>query len=289
MAVSLTSPERLAAEADDERRLQALEIELLLTGLAERYGYDFRHYARASLTRRIRRAMVSENAHSVSALQNKLLHDAGAAMRFVAAVSVHTTAMFRDPDVYKAIRTDVIPLLRTYPFVRIWHAGCSSGEEVYSLAILLEEAGVYDRCRIYATDISDAILERARQGVFPLRIMREHTRAYQRAGGSRDFSSYYVTDHERAVFRSSLRRQVVFSQHNLVCDSAFNEFQLVVCRNVLLYFDQTLRQRAHDLFHSSLSNFGILVLGKKESLRFTEYDQMFQELKSGLRVYRRIR
>ena len=289
MAVSLTASQSSAAEADDERRLQALEIELLLTGLAERYGYDFRHYARASLTRRIRRAMTNEKVSSVSALQNRLLHDQEAAMRFVAAVSVHTTAMFRDPDVYKVLRSDVIPLLRTYPFVRIWHAGCSSGEEVYSLAILLEEAEIYDRCRIYATDISDAILERARQGVFPLRAMREHTRAYQRAGGTRDFSSYYVTDHERAVFRSSLRRQLVFSQHNLVCDSAFNEFQLIVCRNVLLYFDQTLRRRAHELFHSSLSNFGILVLGKKESLRFTEYAEVFQELRDGLRVYRRIR
>jgi chemotaxis protein methyltransferase CheR len=289
MAVSLTSTEPLAAEADDERRVQALEIELLLTGLAERYGYDFRHYARASLTRRIRRAMTNENTRSVSALQNKLLHDPDAAMRFVAAVSVHTTAMFRDPDVYRALRTDVIPLLRTYPFVRVWHAGCSSGEEVYSLAILLEEAGLYDRCRIYATDISDAILERARQGVFPLRAMREHTRAYQKAGGTCDFSSYYVTDQERAVFRSSLRRQMVFSQHNLVCDSAFNEFQLIVCRNVLLYFDQTLRKRAQGLFHSSLSNFGILVLGKKESLRFTDCENLFQELRDGLRVYRRVR
>ncbi|HKU37564.1 MAG TPA: protein-glutamate O-methyltransferase CheR [Polyangiales bacterium] len=288
MAVPVTSLESLP-RADDERRLEALEIELLLTGLAERYGYDFRHYARASLTRRIRRAMNTENVTSISGLQTKLLHDAQAAMRFVAAVSVHTTAMFRDADVYKALRDEVIPMLRTYPFVRVWHAGCSSGEEVYSLAILLEEAGVYDRCRIYATDISDSILERARQGVFPLRAMREHTRAYQLAGGTRDFSSYYVTDHEAAVFRSSLRRQLVFSQHNLVCDSAFNEFQLIVCRNVLLYFDQSLRQRAHELFHSSLTNFGVLVLGKKESLRYTPYAEMFQELREGSRIYRRVR
>jgi chemotaxis protein methyltransferase CheR len=285
MAVSLNS-NRVFAE--DERKLQALEIELLLTGLAERYGYDFRHYARASLTRRIRKAMDNEKVSSVSALQSKLLHDADAAMRFVATVSVHTTAMFRDPDVYRALRNDVIPMLRTYPFVRIWHAGCSSGEEVYSLAILLEEVGLYDRCRIYATDISDAILEKARQGVFPLRSMREHTQAYQRAGGTQDFSSYYLTDHESAVFRKSLRRQLVFSQHNLVCDSVFNEFQLVVCRNVLLYFDETLRRRAQELFHASLSNFGVLVLGKKESLRFTEYEPAYQELKDGLRIYRRI-
>jgi chemotaxis protein methyltransferase CheR len=286
MALPLTQPH---GTHDDERQLQALEIELLLTGVAERYGYDFRHYARASLTRRIRKVMHNESLPSVSALQSRILHDIEAAMRFVAAVSVHTTAMFRDPDVYRVLRAEVIPLLRTYPFVRIWHAGCSSGEEVYSLAIVLEEEGLYDRCRIYATDISDAILDQARQGVFPLRAMREHTRAYQAAGGTRDFSSYYVTDHEAAVFRSSLRRQLVFSQHNLVCDSTFNEFQLIVCRNVLLYFDSNLRQRAHDLFHGSLSNFGVLVLGKKESLRFTEHAESYTELRDGARVYRKVR
>jgi chemotaxis protein methyltransferase CheR len=286
MAVSLTSPQ---VTLDDERKLQALEIELLLTGLAERYGYDFRNYARASLTRRIRRVMENEGLASISALQSKLLHDVEAAQRFVAAISVHTTSMFRDPDVYRVLRSEVIPLLRTYPFVRVWHAGCSSGEEVYSLAILLEEEGLYERCRIYATDISDSILERARQGVFPLRAMRDHTRSYQAAGGTEDFSKYYVTDQENAVFRSSLRRQFVFSQHNLVCDSAFNEFQLIVCRNVLLYFDSSLRQRAHDLFHASLSNFGVLVLGKKESLHFTEYAASYQELHDGARVYRKVR
>jgi chemotaxis protein methyltransferase CheR len=286
MALPLTPP---AGTQDDVRKLQAIEIDLLLTGIAQRYGYDFRHYARASLTRRIRRVMHDESVPSISALQSKLLHDPDAAMRFVAAVSVHTTAMFRDPDVYRVLRSEVIPHLRTYPFVRIWHAGCSSGEEVYSLAIVLEEEGLYDRCRVYATDISDTILEHARQGVFPVRAMRDHTRAYLASGGTNDFSSYYVADHEFAVFRSSLRRQIVFSQHNLVCDSAFNEFQLIVCRNVLLYFDPTLRERALSLFHGSLSNFGILVLGKKESLRFTDYADSYQELQEGVRVYRKIR
>lgn len=273
----------------EDGKLVRLEVELLLTGLAERYGYDFRNYARASLMRRIRRAMVSEGAASLSALQHKLLHDEHAAMRFVAAVSVHTTSMFRDPDVYRALRNDVVPLLRTYPFVRIWHAGCSSGEEVYSLAIVLEEEGIYDRCRVYATDLSDTILDRARQGVFSLRSMREHTQAYQRAGGQQDFSSYYVADSENARFRKALRRQLVFSQHNLVCDSAFNEFQLIVCRNVLLYFDQTLRHRTLELFRASLVNFGVLVIGKKESLRFTPHADTYQELRDGTRIYRRLR
>jgi chemotaxis protein methyltransferase CheR len=272
-----------------ERKLHSLEIELLLTGLAERYGYDFRNYARASLTRRVRKAVEAEGVGSISALQSVLLHDPEAAMRFVTSMSVHTTSMFRDADVYSALRTEVIPFLRTYPFVRIWHAGCSSGEEVYSLAILLEEQGLYDRCRIYATDISDAVLERARQGVFSLRYMREYTQAYLRAGGTQDFSSYYVTDRASAVFRKSLHRQLVFSQHNLVCDSAFNEFQLIICRNVLLYFDQTLRERTHRLFDASLSHLGVLVLGKQESLRFTPHEARYQELRDGLRVYRRVR
>ena len=277
-----------AAPAAADVRLLALEVELLLTGLAELYGYDFRNYARASLIRRIRRAVQLEGVPTVSALQTKLLHDETAAMRFVASLSVHTTSMFRDPDVYQALRAEIVPRLRTYPFVRIWHAGCSSGEEVYSLAILLEELGVYDRCRIYATDLSDGVLERARQGIVPLRSMQAHTRTYLDAGGTRDFSSYYVTDQHNAVFRQSLRRHIVFSQHNLVSDSVFNEFHLVVCRNVLLYFDDTLRDRVHEMFHDSLVSLGVLVLGKKECLSFTRFAERYRELGEGLRIYRRI-
>lgn len=283
MAVPVNGPD------DPKRDVLSLEIDLLLTGIAERYGYDFRNYARASLTRRVRRALQREGLNSVSSLQNKLLHDEAAAMRFVASMSVHTTAMFRDPAVYRLLREQVIPMLRTYPFVRIWHAGCSSGEEVFSLAILLEEEGLYDRCRIYATDMSDLILERARKGVFPLRDMREHTRAYHSAGGQQDFSAYYVADQQSAVFRKSLSRHVIFSQHNLVCDSAFNEFHLIMCRNVLLYFDQTLRERAYQLFDASLTTFGWLVLGKQESLRFSGHAAAFRELQDGMRIYRRLR
>lgn len=278
----------LPVETEERRAVHALEIDLLLRGVFERYGYDFRNYARASLTRRIRRAMQLEAVSTVSSLQARLLHDDEAAMRFVASLSVHTTAMFRDADVYRALRSDVVPFLRTYPFVRIWHAGCSTGEEVYSLAILLEELGVYERCRVYATDISDVILDRARQGVVPLAKMREYTQNYQQSGGTRDFSSYYTADQENAVFRSSLKRNIVFSQHNLVSDSMFNEFQLIVCRNVLLYFDEQLRDRAHDLFHASLSPLGTLVLGKKESLRFTRFAPMYRELRDSVQIYRRL-
>jgi len=276
------------AHLSRDPELEAIETELLLTGLARRYGYDFRNYARPSLMRRIRHAMRKEGVTSVSALQERLLHDAMATRRFVETLSVHTTGMFRDPDVYLALRNDVIPLLKTYPFVRIWHAGCATGEEVYSLAILLHEAGLYHRCRVYATDISDAALKRAQEGVFALRRMRAHTVAYHRAGGREDFSAYYTADHERAIFRQSLRKQLVFSQHSLVCDAAFNEFHLIACRNVLLYFDQVLRQRALELFHDSLANFGMLALGQKESLRYTAHEELYRELRPGLRIYRRL-
>jgi len=217
-----------------------------------------------------------------------VLHDPVAMSRVIESISVHTTNMFRDGDVYRAIRDQVVPVLKTYPFVRIWHAGCSSGEEVYSLAILLQEEGIYDRCRIYATDISDSILDRAKRGIFPLRAMREYTSNYQSAGGTQDFSSYYAADAANVVFRQSLRRNMIFSQHNLVCDAAFNEFQLILCRNVVIYFDQTLRSRVHELIHASLAKLGILVLGKRESIRFTRVEPLYQELVPNLRIYRRM-
>ena len=272
----------------EQQQTETLEVDLLLNGVANRYGYDFRGYARSSLTRRIRQAANKEGAPTISALQERVLHDPNAMLRFIERIAVHTTSMFRDADVYQALRRDVIPLLRTYPFVRIWHAGCSSGEEVYSLAILLHEAGIYDRVRLYATDISDAVVERARRGIFPLPSIREYTVAYQSAGGQSEFSDYYETDAHRAVIRHWLRRNVVFSVHNLVCDSVFNEFHLILCRNVMIYFGPELRERVHGVLSSSLGKFGLLVLGKKESLRFSAVASQFHEIGSNLQMYRRI-
>lgn len=272
----------------DHRETEKIELELLLTGMAQRYGYDFRNYARASLMRRIHLAMQREGLPNISALQAKVMHDAACMLRLVETISVHTTAMFRDAEFYLTLRREVIPLLRTYPFIRIWHVGCSTGEEVYSLAIVLEEEGLYERCRLYATDISDGALERARKGVYRLSGLREHTGAYLRAGGQRDFSSYYVTDHENAVLRQSLRRNVVFSQHNLASDGPFNEFQLILCRNVTIYFDNVLRARAHSLFFGTLIKFGILGLGIKESLASTPFEAHYQELPGGHRLYRKV-
>jgi chemotaxis protein methyltransferase CheR len=278
-----------AALVRTKREVEEVELELLVSGVAEHWGYDFRNYSRASLRRRVREAMRKEGVPTVSALQERVLHDPIALGRFVATVSVHATSMFRDPEFYLALKTQVFPLLRTYPFVRIWHAGCASGEEVYSLAILLEEAGLYERCRLYGTDISMVLLERAARGIMPLSSMKEYTRNYQLAGGARDFSDYYAADDKNAILRERLRQNVIFSQHNLVSDGAFNEFQLVLCRNVMIYFDEGLRERVVGLLHASLVRFGVLGLGRKESLRYTPFSDRFEELAGSVRLYRRIR
>lgn len=275
--------------SEDKQELEQLEIDLLLTGIARRYGYDFRNYARASLRRRILRAVEEEGLVTISALQDRVLRDPECMARFVAVLSVHVTAMFRDPAFHRCLREQVVPILRTYPFIRIWHAGCSTGEEVYSLAIILHEAGIYERCRLYATDISDSLLERAAQGIFPLNTMRENTQNYQRAGGRQDFSSYYTADEKRAIFRKSLRENMVYSNHNLVSDAPFNEFHLILCRNVMIYFDTTLRQRVHGLLYDSLARFGFLGLGNKESLEHNGDNDRYTAFSAENRLYRKER
>src|SRR5690349_21021762 len=258
--------------------VERLEIELLLDALARHHGYDFRNYAPASLNRRIRAAARNEHVGSISELQHKVLHDADALGRLVRAVSIHVTSMFRDADFYQTFRKVVVPQLRTYPFMRIWIAGCSTGEEVYSLAIVLHEAGIYDRCRIYATDMSDELLEKARRGIYPLDMIRRYTDAYHKAGGVEDFSRYYVSDSTGAIIISPLRKNVVFSMHNLASDASFNEFHVILCRNVMIYFDTTLRDKVLELLYSSLVRFGYLVVGKKERLELTTMGARFAML-----------
>lgn len=270
-----------------ELDIEDLELDLLLSALARRWGYDFRHYAKASLRRRVRQAVEREQVRSISALQHILLRDMEALRRFISGLSVHITSMFRDPDFYTAFRAQVVPLLRTYPFVRIWHAGCSTGEEVYSLAILLHEEGIYDRTRVYATDLSDELLHQAKSGIFPLRAMREYAPNYLAAGGRADLAEYYLTDGERAIVRRDLRKNLVFSQHNLVSDGSFNEFHVVFCRNVMIYFDDVLRDRVCGLLHESLTRNGVLALGMRESIRFSGYADSFETLDETVRLYRR--
>src|ERR671936_897985 len=268
--------------------VEEIEIALLLEGVFRRYGFDFREYAPASLRRRVWRRAHAERVETLSALQDKLLHDAAAMERLLLDLSINVTAMFRDPTFYVALREKVVPMLRTYPFTRIWVAGCSTGEEVYSLAILLQEEEIYDRARIYATDINESVLERARAGVFPLDKMREYTQNYIKAGGKRAFSEYYLAKYDGAQFQRSLIENVVFAQHNLVSDRSFNEFNVIICRNVMIYFDRSLQDRVHRLFYESLARFGILGLGNKESIHFTPFEDRYEELDAQEKLFRKL-
>lgn len=267
--------------------LERLEIELLLSAVYRVTGNDFREYAPSSLRRRLRKRREEEGLRTYSALQDLVLHDAAAMQRLLNDMSVSVTGMFRDPTFFAAFRRVVVPLIRTYPFVRIWHAGCATGEEVYATAILLEEEGLYDRARIYATDMSAVALEKARAGIFPLSRMREFTAGYLGAGGQRSFSDYYTAHYDAALFDGRLRRNVLFAQHNLATDGCFSEFNVIFCRNVLIYFSRPLKDRVLNLFSDSLSPFGLLCLGRRESLRFTSGEAMFEELDHGERIWRK--
>jgi chemotaxis protein methyltransferase CheR len=208
--------------------------------------------------------------------------------RLLLDLSINVTAMFRDPTFYATFRKTVVPLLRTYPFTRIWCAGCSTGEEVYSLAIVLQEEGLYEKTRLYATDINERVLQTAREGVFPLDQMQQYTQNYLRSGGTRDFSAYYVAAYDNVRFARSLTENVVFAQHNLAMDRSFNEFNVIVCRNVMIYFDKPLQDHVHGLFYESLATFGMLALGHKESIGFTRFADRYEAIDSDERIYRKV-
>jgi len=282
------SPGRGSPDGAPELELERLEIELLLEAVYRRYGFDFRQYAQASLKRRLHRRLLAEGLETISQLQSRLLHEPACMERLLVDLSINVTSMFRDPSFYVAFREKIVPVLHTYPFTRLWCAGCSSGEEVYSLAILLQEEGLYERTRLYATDINEHALATARAGVFPLDRMKQYTQNYIRAGGKRDFSEYYVAAYDNAQFSRALTENVVFAQHNLAMDRGFNEFNVIVCRNVLIYFDRALQDDVHGLFYESLGMFGILALGHKESIRFTAYADRYEEMDTDERVYRKI-
>jgi chemotaxis protein methyltransferase CheR len=268
--------------------VEDIEISLLLDGLYRVHGFDFRDYSRASIKRRILELLRAENLETISAYQARILHDHACLERFLLGVSVHATSMFRDPSFYLTFRKRVVPLLRTYPTVQIWIAGCSTGEEVYSLAILLEEERLYGKCRIYATDISQSVLRRARDGIFPLAAMRDYTNNYHRAGGVHEFSDYYTAQYDSVIFSSALRKNVVFSEHNLATDGSFNEFQVILCRNVMIYFNKDLQARVHNLLYDSLSMFGVFGLGNKESLKFTPRAAFYEHLNDNDKLYRKV-
>jgi chemotaxis protein methyltransferase CheR len=268
--------------------LEALETELILEGIYRRYGLDFRDYARASVQRRLWRRVYLEGLTSLTGLLECVLHDPDCMERLNLDLSIQVTSMFRDPSFYRTFRRLVVPQLATYPYRRIWDAGCSSGQETLSLAILLDEEGLLDRTTIYATDMNQPMLDQAARGTVPVEHMREYTQNYIAAGGRRSFSEYYTATSEEARFDARLLQGVHFAQHNLVSDGAFNTFHVIVCRNVLIYFTRQLQDRVHALFLDSLERFGILALGQRESIRFSPHVHRFSELDADERVYRRI-
>jgi chemotaxis protein methyltransferase CheR len=277
----------------DLRPEHSLDPELpVLRGLVgtlyEKSGYDFRDYAFSSLKRRAKRHALNEGNLTLEELHAQILVDPAAMGRLLVALTVHVTAMFRDPGFFLAFREKVVPILKTYPFLRIWVAGCSTGEEVYSLAILLHEEGLYSRCRLYATDISDLALNRARAGIYPLAAMQEYTRNYQKAGGQREFVDYYTADSENAVFRPFLRENVIFAAHNLASDASFNEFHVICCRNVMIYFSRVLQDRVNTLFTDSLLTLGYFGLGRSESLRFSSHEHCYEPISIKERLYRKV-
>ena len=269
--------------------LEQIEIELLLEGIYQHYGFDFRSYAYASIRRRLWKRIEAEGLSTISGLQDQVLHNPPMMEKLLLDLSINVTSMFRDPGFYRVFREQVIPTLRTYPFIRVWHAGCATGEEVYSMAILLEEEGLYERSRIYATDINEVVLQKAKSGIFPLGRMQEYTENYIAAGGKRAFSDYYTAKYGGALFSPGLTKNVVFSQHNLVTDRSFSEFNVILCRNVLIYFDKTLQSRVLTLFYDSLAMFGILALGSKESLRFSPYEECYEQINGPEKIYRKVR
>ncbi|GAA3409803.1 CheR family methyltransferase [Paenibacillus hodogayensis] len=275
-------------EQDGGGEVELVEIELLLEGLYRVYGFDFRNYVRSSIRRRIMNRVRMDNLPTITALLDRVLHDRYEANKLLEDFSIHVTEMFRDPGFFFAFRQKVVPLLRELSEIRIWHAGCSTGEEVYSMAILLQEEGLGEKTQIFATDMNERILEKARTGAFPLTRMQGYTRNYLLAGGTQEFSAYYTTDHEYAYFHPSLRESTMFFQHNLATDCSFHEFHVIICRNVFIYFNPELQAQVHRLFGDSLHETGILALGSKESLIHVGHPGRYEPIDPVSKIYRKV-
>jgi chemotaxis protein methyltransferase CheR len=263
------------------------EIKLLLEAIYEKYSYDFRGYSMASVKRRLGTALNQFDVQSVSRLQDKVIHDPVFFSELLQYMTISTSEMFRDFNFFLKLRTEVFPVLETYPSLKIWIAGCSTGEEIYSYLILLSETNLLSRTTLYATDINPVSLKKAEQGIFPLSKIKEYALGYKQSGGIKDFSDYYTTDSHSVIFDRKLKENVVFADHSLATDSVFSEMQLVSCRNVMIYFDRELQSRALGLFYESLSRRGFLGLGSKETLRFSNYDEKFEGYCKLEKIYRK--
>jgi chemotaxis protein methyltransferase CheR len=267
--------------------IEDIELDLLLEAIFRRYGYDFRDYSRASLKRRVKDFLTNSGHEKISDIIAQLLYDHDFFQKMLEDFSVTVTEMFRDPDVYCCLRKNVLPFLRTYPFIKVWHAGCSSGEEVYSLAILLLEEGLYDRTIIYATDLNGGVLQKAKEGIYPISEVKQYIDNYRKAGGGRSLTDYFDAHYDSVIMSRALKKNITFARHNLVSDQVFGEIHLILCRNVMIYFNRTLQGRVFRLFHDSLVRGGFLCLGKKESLQFSEICPYYDEIDPPSRIYRK--
>ncbi|MBY8332945.1 protein-glutamate O-methyltransferase CheR [Qipengyuania sp. NZ-96] len=267
--------------------IEDIEIQLLLDAVYRHYHYDFRHYARASIKRRLLQARTQWGYDSISEMQSAVLHDETILPRLLNFLTVQVSEMFRDPSYFRALREKVVPHLRTYPSLKVWVAGCSHGEELYSLAILFAEEGLAERTIFYATDINPTALKAAQAGVYPLESIRLFTENHRLSGGHTSLSDYYTANYDRAVFDKSLRERTVFSDHSLVTDAAFGEMHLISCRNVLIYFDRELQDRVVGLFGDALVRGGFLGVGSKENLRFSAHAHLFSEFVREEKIYRK--
>lgn len=281
MATSVVTPDLPDPRPED------IELQLLLEAIFQRYGYDFRLYSRASLQRRVDQHLIIARYKHIGELIHAILHRGEAFGALLSCLTINVTEMFRDPEFYLAFREKVVPVLRTHPFIKIWHAGCATGEEIYSMAILLEEEGLYDRCQIYATDIDKEVLEKARKGIFSVADLRKYTENYQKAGGKAALSDYYTAKYDNVLMEPRLKKNVIFADHDLATDQVFGEMQVILCRNVIIYFNRELQNRVFQLFHDSLDIGGTLCLGNKESLRFASCAEQFDVIDKAQRIYRK--
>lgn len=268
--------------------LEVIEIELLLEGIYRYYGYDFRNYAFSTSRRRILYRMMKEGLSSISKFQDVVLHNPKVMKSLFKDFTIPVTEMFRDPGFFKMFRCKVVPLLRNLPLIRVWHAGCATGEEVYSMAILLYEEGLYDKTIIYATDMNEDVLNIAKAGKYSLKKMKLYTSNYFNSAGNNAFSEYYNVFNGVAKFHDFLKKNIVFSQHNLATDSSFNEFNVIICRNVMIYFNSLLQENVFKLFYESLTPSGVLGLGGKETIKFNRYSKYFKELDQREKLYQRL-
>lgn len=264
-----------------------IEIKVLIEAIYLKYGYDFRNYAKTSIKRRILRRLSLSGLKTISEMQHKILYDKQFFEILIQDFSIKVTNMFRDPSFYKSVRENIMPVLKELPFIKIWHAGCATGEEVYSMAILLKEEGLYDKTTIYATDFNEGVIKKAKDGIYPADRLKEFTYNYQKGGGQSSFADYYSSKYDYALINKALKKNIVFAEHNLVTDWVFGEMNMIICRNVLIYFNRDLQNRVIHLFRDSLCKDGFLCLGSKESIKFSEYSDDFVDFVKKEKIYRR--